>query len=131
MTNLLALCLLTLQTNLPPAIELSPPLGFNFSGPVLATNTVWTTTNTDESSFDPSKLGNFIYYNKDMVVVGDGYGSRYATKIQTEKWLSSVVTEHHRLDFLWNGRLTRVDNDVALSTNVVHLKLKQDWEEVK
>ena len=50
--------------------------------------------------------------------------------VATEKWRTTTIERVERLSFYWAGRSNVVENVTQLSSNTVHLRLKQDWEVV-
>lgn len=77
-------------------------------------------TNTTEHPFNPDGQHNYIingYYN--ITVKPD------------EKWLRTEVVRQDVLKFDWLGSDRTITQVTPLSTNIVHLRVKTEWEEVK
>lgn len=97
---------------------------------VLAINNSELKTNVTESAYDPgSRLGglivpNSIYYNN--------YGQlQLQPAPPVEKWVTTVVTKEDELNFVWMDQTNIVRHSQVVSSNTVHLRIKQDWETVK
>ncbi len=77
-------------------------------------------TNSIEQNHAPAKGGDlFIYF------------SDYNNLNRGEKWVTTYVSKETVLSFDWLGDRFNVTNSIPVSTNTVHLRIKQDWEEVK
>ena len=84
---------------------------------ILAVNSSEIKTNVTESFTNPS--GPIMYW------INPSNGK------PEEKWVTTVVVREDKLTFFWNGQPQTMTDTTVLSSNVVHLKVKQDWEEVK
>lgn len=90
---------------------------------LLATNSVELKTNVTEHAFAPdiwqTQLTNF-------------YNWVNIPQLPTnEKWVRTFVSEERSLSFVWEGKPRILTESKPVSTNTVHLRIKQEWEEVK
>lgn len=79
-------------------------------------------TNITETDFAPSDWRN----SPDRLSFRD-----YIQVPHTEKWISTVVLEHRSLTFEWQGKPREIVDETPVSTNIVHLRLHQDWDVIK
>lgn len=84
---------------------------------ISATNTVALKTNVTEAAHPP------IFIEDIYKLVGMGYTN--------EKWVTTTVVKEDKLTFDWNGKPREVIESSIVSSNTVHLRIKQEWEEVK
>ena len=82
---------------------------------ITATSTSEIKTNVTTTPFEPSD-------NSRWLVVRE---------TRNEKWEKTVIEKVDTLSFEWNGNPFTVKNATPISTNIVHLKIKEEWEVVK
>ena len=95
---------------------------------VLAINSSEMKTNVTESAYDPSQNRNYIingnlYWNGDRPV--------QPPAPPAEKWVTTIVTKEDKLNFVWMEQTNMVSHTQVVSSNTVHLRIKQEWETVK
>lgn len=74
-------------------------------------------TNVVESPYDPARHNGLVFYASIPPL--------------REKWVTTTVVEQTSLTFDWNGSARSVVSERGVSTNTVHLRIKDNWEEVK
>ncbi len=74
-------------------------------------------TNVVESNYAPGdRLAMFTYYDRQP---------------KSEKWETTTISKETSMSFEWLGQTRTVVDSTPISTNTVHLKIKENWEEVK
>ena len=106
MTNILAIILAT-----GGLINVNPS-----SNLLMGTHTSQLKTNVTERRYPPQP--ETTYFVNGTTLYAD------------EKWQTTVVTKEEKLTFDWMGKPREVVESSVVSSNVVHLKVKQDWEVV-
>lgn len=106
MTNMISIAVAVMATNQP-----------TYRVDMVAVQTVETRTNVSESLFKPGRMWNLT--------------GREAEPKATEKWVTTTVLKEDRLKFKWMGEWREVVNNTVISSNTVHLRVKQEWVEVK
>lgn len=86
---------------------------------LVATNTVELKTNETEHASAPD-----VPSNCNLSIF-------YIPQSQRDKWVRTCVSEERTLSFRWEGEVRTITKSIPLSTNTVHLRIKEDWEVVK
>lgn len=86
---------------------------------IIATNSSELKTNVLETAYDPATPRN-IY------LIYDG-----RPPSQNEKWVTTTIEKIEKLQFEWQGKSREVVAFNLVSSNTVHLRIKQEWETVK
>ena len=85
---------------------------------ILATHTSGLKTNVTESLVDPKFPANVLFLNESRGQRGQ------------EKWVTTTVERVERLQFVWQGKVREMTEVQMVSSNTVHLRIKQEWEPV-
>lgn len=86
---------------------------------IIATHSGELKTNVLETAFNPATPTNRMSVD---------YISPPAS---TEKWVTTTVEKIDKLQFDWQGKKQEVAVTTLVSSNTVHLRIKQEWETVK
>lgn len=87
---------------------------------LIATQTTELKTNVTESFIKPGM--NFTTNWPDI------WSPRVEPK---DKWVTTIVQQETRLHFEWMGAPREIVSVIPLSTNIVHLRRKEEWEPAK
>lgn len=86
-------------------------------------------TNTVESSAPTVTSDNWTYIYNQRVIYNQSFPPPVSPP--QEKWVTTTITRTDVFEFQFNGQLDDFTNVVDISTNIVHLREKQDWQVVK